>query len=110
MTFEMPNIKRLQKKAASAPRWMGENAFFGFLLLLFVALVLSSAVFYRYVFLTRNAQVQADLTQVTFQEQTLKHIVETWQERDTRFGQAGKAPVRNIFAPLQQPVQEEPSN
>lgn len=83
-----------------APRWMGENPFLGFLILLLFALLISSAVFYRYVFVVRDVDVESEITQTRFDQQAFQRLLRMWQERKEKFDQA-TVQVRNIFAPLQ---------
>ena len=101
------DIRQVKKGLLAVPQWMGENAFFGFLILFFVALLISSLVFYRYVFSARNVELQAEITEVRFQEQTLQRILQTWEDREVQSTEVGILPVRNIFTPFQQPVEEE---
>jgi hypothetical protein len=91
------HIHHIKKYALYAPRWMGENVFFGFLILFFVALILSSGVFYTYVFLARNTDLKIEFTEIKFQEQAFLRVLQVWEERETRFQEAGIQPARNIF-------------
>lgn len=84
------------------PQWMGENPFLGFLVLLSFALLISSIVFYRYVFLERDAGTSSEIVQIRFDQQTLQRVIQTWQEHEEKFNQAGKGLERNIFAPSQE--------
>lgn len=81
-----------------SPRRMGENPFKGFLILLCLALLISSLVFYRYVFVARNEDVGDEITQVRLDQQKLQQVIEVWQERAQKFDQAGTTQVRDIFA------------
>jgi len=90
-------VAQIKKSLFAVPRWMGENAFFGFLILFFIALLISSLVFYRYVFTARNTELQADITEARFQEQILQNILQTWGERERKSTEAGILPIRNIF-------------
>ena len=83
---------------ARAPRWMGENPFLGFLFLLVVALLISSFVFYQYVFVARNVDARDNIVTVRLNQQTLQEVIQVWQERVEKFNQAGIVEVRNIFA------------
>jgi len=91
------------------PRRMGENPFVGFSILLCLALLISSLVFYRYVFLARSEDVGSEITQIRFDQQTLQQVIQAWQERDEKFTEAGTLVIRNIFARPQE-VLEEPEN
>lgn len=102
------DIKQIKKYAVLAPRWLGENTFFGFFILFFAALLLSSFVFYQYVVGARNAELESQISQTTFQERTLQNIQETWQERETRFREVNTQQIRNLFAsPAPEPESTE---
>ena len=81
-----------------SPWRMGENPFIGFLVLLCLALLISSTVFYRYVFVARNEDVGGEITQVRLDQQKLQQVIQKWQERAEKFDQAGKVQTRDIFA------------
>ena len=81
-----------------SPRWLGENPFIGFLILLCLALLISSAVFYRYVFMARSEDVEGEVTQVSLNQEKLQGIIQTWQERTEKFNQAGTIQMRDIFS------------
>ncbi|HEY4510139.1 MAG TPA: hypothetical protein VJC15_04095 [Candidatus Paceibacterota bacterium] len=81
-----------------SPRWIGENPFLGFLALLCLALLISSIVFYRYVFVARNEDVGGEITQIRLGQEKLQQVIQTWQERAEKFDQAGTTQVRDIFS------------
>ena len=92
-----------------SPRRMGENPFVGFLILLCLALLISSLVFYRYVFMARNEDVGSEITRVSLDQQKLQQVIQSWQERAEKFDQAGTIQVKDIFAE-QEKVGEETKN
>lgn len=83
------------------PRWMGENPFLGFLILLSIALLMSSLVFYQYVFVARDADIKNEIVQIRFDQQAFQELLGTWQKRKEKFNQADVLEVKNIFAPSQ---------
>jgi len=85
---------------------MGENPFRGFFILLCVALLISSLVFWRYVFVARNEDVGGEITQVRLDQQTLQQVIQAWQERTEKFDQAGATQVRDIFAEQEKAAEE----
>jgi len=89
---------------------MGENAFLGFLVLLVIALCISSLVFYRYVFLLESAQLEFRPSQNTFQTKPFEDIVRVWQERGQAFEQASPENYRDAFAPAPLPPEAEESD
>jgi hypothetical protein len=106
---QRPLINTIARFLLRSPRWIGENPFVGFFILLLVALLISSLVFYRYVFLARSEDVGSEITQIRFDQQTLQQVIQAWQERDEKFTEAGTLVIRNIFARPQE-VLEEPEN
>ena len=81
-----------------SPRWIGENPFLGFLALLCLALLISSIVFYRYVFVARNEDVGGEITQVRLDQEKLEQVIQAWRERTEKFDQAGTIQMRDMFA------------
>ena len=90
------------------PRWMGEKPFFGFLILLFLALSISSIVFYRTVLDVRTMDGEGEIEQIRIDQRTFQGILQTWQEREEKFNEAGNVRVRNIFAPEQTSKESTP--
>lgn len=95
------HFKNIIHFALSVPRWMGEKPFFGFLILLFLALSISSIVFYKTVLDVRNADGEDEVVQIRIDQRTFQGILQTWEERGEKFNEAGNVRVRNIFAPEQ---------
>jgi len=81
--------------------------FFGFFVLFFVALLMSSFVFYTYVFSVGGKEIQTGSAQAYFEKQVFENIVETWEVREIEFNAAGKNQIRNIFSPVFQAEQQE---
>ena len=82
-----------------ALRWMGEKPFFGFLILLFLALSISSIVLYRTVLDVRTMDGEGEVMQIRIDQRTFQGILQTWEERGEKFNEAGTVRGRNIFAP-----------
>ena len=95
--------------ALGVPQWMGENPFLGFLMLLSLALVISSLVFYRYVFVARDEGASSEIVQIRFEQQMFQRVIQTWQGNEEKFNKAGKELERDIFAsfPKSQELTEE---
>ena len=94
----LDNISRFLRHA---PRWLGENPFIGFSILLCLALLISSLVFWRYVFVPRSEDVVVEITQFGLDQKKLQQVIQSWQEREEKFDQAGSVYIRNIFEPPQ---------
>ena len=82
---------------------MGENAFLGFLALLTLAVIISSGVFYRYVYLIEDGETGLGLGERSFRSDTFETIVEEWDARTVRYEQATGSGYINIFL---EPVEE----
>ena len=68
------NIEKLKNTALFIPQWVGENAFLGFLILLFIALILSSFVFYKYIYVTRDIVVVPETSGIKFEGDKFQNI------------------------------------
>ena len=91
----LDNISRFLRHA---PRRLGENPFIGFSILLCLALLISSLVFWRYVFVPRSEDVVVEITQFGLDQKKLQQGIQSWQERAEKFEQAGTTQVRDIFS------------
>jgi len=94
-------IRTIGKHLYAISRWMGENAFLGFLVLFLVALFLSSAVFYKYVFLLQGVEVLPEPSQSRFESTAFQEVLRIWDSRRVKFGEASAQEYRDIFAPSQ---------
>ena len=90
----LDNISRFLRHA---PRRLGENPFIGFSILLCLALLISSLVFWRYVFVPRSEDVVVEITQFGLDQKKLQQVIQSWQEREEKFDQAGSVYIRNVF-------------
>jgi uncharacterized protein (UPF0333 family) len=96
---ERLHIEHIIKKALAAFRWTGENVFLGFLLLLLVALVFSSVVFYKYVFSLSSERVVPQSSQSNFENAVFQDMISTWQTRAAKFEGVNSRSYRDIFSP-----------
>jgi len=106
--FKRFHFEKIIHFALSVPRWMGEKPFFGFLILLFLALSISSIVFYRTVLNARSTDGEDEVVQIRIDQRTFQGILQTWEERGEKFNEAGNVRVRNIFAPEQTSEESTP--
>ncbi|GEM_PF-7031589 len=100
--FQLDSVARFLLRL---PRRMGENPFIGFLLLLCLALFISSLVFYRYVFTARGEDVGSEVIEIRLDQQKFQQVIKAWQEREMKFNQAESGPVRDIFLRQQEEVE-----
>lgn len=94
--FHLDTVIRFLRFLLRVPRWMGENPFLGFLTLLFVALLISSMVFYRYVLAVSGT---SEIIQIRFDQRAFQQVIQEWQERKEKVNEAGVIRARNIFIP-----------
>ena len=99
MSKQRSRLYRVVRFLLKIPWWAGENPFFSFLVLLLFALFISAVVFYHYVFLPGGKEVESEVVETRFDEPKLQEIIQTWQEQEEKFNQAGMLQVRNIFIP-----------
>lgn len=103
----MENIRKrfhldvVVRSVLDVPRWIGENPFLGFLILLLLALLISSFVFYRYVISARGQETKIEIVQTRFDKQAFERLLQTWQEHEKKFQEAETIRPRNIFVPSQ---------
>ena len=102
------HTEHITKKVLFALRWTGENVFLGFLVLLLIALVFSSAVFYKYVFSLNEEEVASQGSESNFRNATFQAVIVTWEERARAFEEVTPAAHRDIFSPSFQSAEEEP--
>ncbi len=93
------HLNTIIRSVLDIPRWIGENPFLGFLILLSLALLISSFIFYRYVFSVRSGGAEIEIVQTRFDQQAFERVLQIWQERKEKFNEAGVIRARNIFVP-----------
>lgn len=69
------------------PRILGEKAFLCFLALLFLDLIFSGLVFYKYSLLVQNKKPDIPQAEkpIQFKEKTYQDVLTIWQEKEKRF-------------------------
>lgn len=66
-------------------RSAAEHLFLTFLVLVFVSLLIGSAVFYKYYVLPQRIEPESSREVIKFQEDIYKKILQEWQDRGERF-------------------------
>lgn len=66
-------------------RHAAERLFFTFLVLIFISLLISSFVFYKYYILPQRIEPISETKAIKFQENVYKKILQEWQNRGERF-------------------------
>lgn len=80
-----------------APRVMAERAFFSFLLLFLISLILGGLIFYQYNILTKRKEVTQLENFLQFKEKTYEDVLDIWREREKIFKEAGTKKYFDIF-------------
>ena len=103
------NLTKIKKRSFVFVRWLGENAFLGFLFLFLVALLLSAGVFYKYVVTVQDVEIDIGIGGTNFHANTFQQVLEEWDSRAKRFEQATGEKHTNIFLPpvVQEELEEE---
>ena len=81
------------------PRILGEKAFLSFLTLLFLAIIFSGLVFYKYSVLIQNKKldIPQDEKPIQFKEKTYQDVLTIWQEKEERFQETETKIYPNSF-------------
>jgi len=91
------------KEAVSAlkhlPWLVGENAFSFFITIIFIAILISSLFFVRYIVLIDHYYRAPPSQLPILNEKTLESILEIWQQRQNRLNNAGNKAYPDFFLP-----------
>jgi len=105
------NLKKTKIFLRKLPRILGEKAFLFFLALLFLVLIFSGLVFYRYSFLIQK-QIP-DISQleqpIQFKEKTYQDVLSIWQKKERRFQEAETKTYPNPFQVVIPNIEESTS-
>lgn len=80
-------------------RSAAERLFLTFLVLVFISLLISSAVFYKYYVLPQKIEPELSQEVIKFQEDIYKKILQEWQDRGERFDAAKTKEYTDPFKP-----------
>jgi O-antigen/teichoic acid export membrane protein len=90
-------IKKIGKFFKKLPRTLGERSFLTFLILLIIALIIGSLVFYKFSFLVKRQEIEVSRIPIKFQEKTYETVLKIWQEKEERFEEANLKEYPNPF-------------
>jgi len=79
------------------PVLAGENTFVSFLILLIIAILIATIVFYQYALLANSAPAQLQSSQTAFQEQQFSKVLEGLDTRAAKFREIDFKQYPNIF-------------
>ena len=89
--------KKIIHAVQRIPMLAGENTFVSFLILLIIAILIATAVFYQYAFLENSASVQLQPSQTVFQEQQFSKVLESLDTQAVKFREIDFKQYPNIF-------------
>jgi len=76
---------------------IGENLFPFFCLLIIIALIFGSSIFYQYAFLAEKREPQVIERPLQFKEELFQKILEEWERRQEEFEKAEFKEHRDLF-------------
>lgn len=97
MSFLRPKIKNIKYFFQRLPRALAEKAFFTFLCLFLIALIMAGLVFYKYSILAKKTELKASDQQIVFPEETRRSVLKFWEEREEKFDAADSRNYLNPF-------------
>ena len=89
--------KKIIHAVQKIPVLAGENTFASFLILLIVAILIATAVFYKYALLVNSASTQPQASQTAFQEQRFSKVLENLDIQAVKFREIDFKQYPNIF-------------
>lgn len=95
--FKLDKIKEFLGKL---PRILGKHHFFTLLVLIFLALILGSLIFYKYSILVEQEKPEVLEKPLQFKEKTFQEILTIWESRQKRFEEAELKEYPDLFLEL----------
>jgi len=106
--FKLPTLQSLIKqvtKIKKIPWVLAEHAFLNFLFFLFLVLILSGLIFYKYSILAEKKELQIEQT-FQFEEKTYQGILRKWQEKEEGFEKTSEKEYLDPFQELEEEKSE----
>ena len=75
-------------------RWLADHAFFAFLFLFFISLILGAIMFYRYDILVQQIEPEPEVALIEFKEELYQDVLKEWQVRQEKFDSAASQSQR----------------
>jgi len=91
------HFKKIKHAGQRIPVLAGENTFVSFLILLIVAILIATAIFYQYALLANSASIQLQSSQTAFQEQKFSRVLEGLDTQAVKFREIDFKQYPNIF-------------
>ncbi|MGB2762353.1 MAG: hypothetical protein WBC21_02325 [Minisyncoccales bacterium] len=81
-------IEKWEKFFKKLPRNLAENAFRSFMILVCLALIFGSVLFYKYSVLAEKKEPEVFKKPIEFKENIFENILKEWEEREVKFNAA----------------------
>ena len=81
MKYSQIKLKKIKETPLNVFRVAAEHLFLSSLILIFIALLLGAAVFYKYYILVQKIEPELEVSNVRFAEGVYQQITEEWQDR-----------------------------
>jgi hypothetical protein len=91
------NFKKIRLFFGKLPKILGENAFWTFLGLFIIALLIGGIIFYRYNILPKKVEVPSPEGILKFQEEDYQQVLQVWQAKELNFQEADLKEYPNPF-------------
>lgn len=91
------NFNRISSLVVKAPRAIAKNFFLAIFIFLIIVFLLGSIIFYKYVFLAQNSDVETSSDILRFNEEKYQKILVIWLEREKRFEGSDSKTYLNPF-------------
>ena len=93
------NTKKIKKRVVNFLMLLAEKAFLTFFVLLIISLLFAGWIFYQYGFRVSNQESKANQTPVQFKEKTFNSVLDAWNAKEKKFGEAGTLEYSDPFYP-----------
>lgn len=98
MKLKKIKISQLKEKVGKLPRILAEKAFLTFLGLLFLVLILSALLYYKYIFSVERAKPEILDKPLQLNESAFQDVSNKLQDRAKEFQEAGFKNYPDLFA------------
>lgn len=105
--MKIPKFIKTKSFFKNLPKILGEQAFFTFLFLFFLVLLISGAVFYQYSVSIEKAEPKVIQAPIQFKENLCQKVLKEWENRQKRFEEALQ---KEYLDPFQEKIEESPNS
>ena len=97
--FKIKKIKlgKLKKTLGTAPRFLADNYFSTFLVMLFLSVILAMVIFYQYGINIRDEQADISDEVLRFDDNTYQEVLVEWQKKIQESSEVDSKEYKNPF-------------